>query len=173
MATWPPELPALKADLGIDATDERDDATLGTQLSAAVAFVQRARRGTRVGAVNFDGLVNVNTADLATLQTLTGVDATIAQSIIDGRPYRTLTQLSCVVGSTVYAGLAAEVTLAGDPDDDLVLGTLRLAGRWFTRKRAPDDLIAAAELGTTRLPGLDPDITRMLRIGRHQPAAVG
>jgi hypothetical protein len=186
MTTWPPVLPDLKADMGIE--DGRDDAALTTQLNAAVAFVQRARSGTNVGNVNFDtSLVNVNTADLTALQTLTGVDATLAQTVIDNRPYRTLRQLAWVVNGpcwpwwwstldghpSVYDGLKDEITLARDPDDDLVLGTLRLAGRWYTRRRAPDDLIAAAELGTARLPGLDPDITRLLRIGRHVPAAVG
>lgn len=172
-AEWPPQLPALKADMGIDASDERDDARLQTVLDAAVAFVQRARRGTGVGRVNFDGLVNVNTADLTDLQTLPGVDAALAQAVVDGRPYRTLQQFGNVVGSTVYAGINDLVTLAGDVDDDLVLGTLRLAGRYHTRRRAPDDLIAAAEMGTNRLPGLDPDITRLLRLSRHQAMAVG
>lgn len=171
MATWPPTLADLKTDLGAD--DTRDDIVLQEQLDDAIAYVQRVRRGTRVGAVNFDGQVNVNTADLTQLQTLTGVDATLAQAIVDGRPYRTLTQFACVVGSDIYKGLAGDVTLAGDPDKDLVLGTLRIAGRYNTRRRAPDDLMAAAELGTNRLPGLDPDIMRLLRLGRHQPAAVG
>lgn len=171
MAAWPPELPALKTDMGI--TDERDDVALQTMLDAAVAFVQRVRAGQRIGRVDFDGRVNANTADAAALETLPGVDADLAQTIIDGRSYFTFAQLADRVGYDVYtAEFEADVTLAQPPDDDLVLGTLRLAGRWYTRRRAPDDVINSGELGISRVPGLDSDITRLLRIGRHAPMAV-
>lgn len=55
-----------------------------------------------------------------------------------------------------------------DPDADLALGTLRLAGRWHVRRRSPDALIAAGELGTSRVPSFDPDIDRLLRLGRFR-----
>lgn len=55
------------------------------------------------------------------------------------------------------------------PDDDMVLGTIRLAIRWQTRKRSPDALIAMGELGSSRVPSFDVDIDRMLRIGRFAP----
>lgn len=54
------------------------------------------------------------------------------------------------------------------PDSDLVLGTIRLAGRWNARRRSPDGLVAMAELGTARVPSFDPDIERLLQIGRYQ-----
>jgi len=57
------------------------------------------------------------------------------------------------------------------PDEDLRLGTMRLAGRWHTRRRSPDALVQMAELGATRVPSIDPDIDRMLRIGRF--ASIG
>lgn len=62
-----------------------------------------------------------------------------------------------------------------DPADDssLQLGTIRLAGRWHTRRRSPDALVDMGELGNTRVPGIDPDIERLLRIGRHAVPAVG
>lgn len=53
------------------------------------------------------------------------------------------------------------------PDADLELGTIRLAGRWFTRRRSPDGLVAMAEMGAGRVPSFDADIERLLRIGRH------
>lgn len=59
------------------------------------------------------------------------------------------------------------------PTDDLVLGTLRLAGRWHTRRRSPDGLVQMAELGAARVTSFDPDIDRLLRIGRHAPMVVG
>lgn len=56
------------------------------------------------------------------------------------------------------------------PDEDLVTGTIRLARRWHTRGRSPDGLIDAGDLGTNRVPSLDHDIARMLRIGPYSPA---
>src|SRR3989344_5015802 len=43
-------------------------------------------------------LVNINTADLATLDTLPGVGPSIAQSIIDNRPYASIEEVSRAVG---------------------------------------------------------------------------
>lgn len=42
---WPPQLDDVKADLGRDRTDTRDDAVLQVELDAAVAFVEQQRRG--------------------------------------------------------------------------------------------------------------------------------
>ena len=63
---------------------------------------------------------------------------------------------------------------AADPDSalpaptaDLKLGTLRLAGRWHTRRRSPDALIQMGDLGASRVPSFDPDIDRLLGIGRY------
>lgn len=60
-----------------------------------------------------------------------------------------------------------------DPTADLRLGTLRLAGRWHTRRRSPDGLVEMGELGAGRVPSFDPDIERLLRIGRHALPVVG
>lgn len=60
-----------------------------------------------------------------------------------------------------------------EPDADIELGTLRLAGRWHIRRRSPDALIAAGDLGQTRVPSFDPDIDRLLRIGRYRGAVIG
>lgn len=59
------------------------------------------------------------------------------------------------------------------PDADTVLGTLMLAARWQWRRRSPDALIDAGDLGSSRVPSFDPDIERLLRIGRHQKPRVG
>lgn len=58
------------------------------------------------------------------------------------------------------------------PDADLRLGTLRLAGRWKTRMRSPDGLLNLGELGSSRVPSFDPDIERLLRIGRYTPPVI-
>lgn len=57
-----------------------------------------------------------------------------------------------------------------DPTADLALGTLRLAGRWHIRRRSPDGLVQMGELGASRIPSFDPDIERLLGIGRFAPA---
>jgi hypothetical protein len=54
-----------------------------------------------------------------------------------------------------------------EPTADLELGTIRLAGRWHTRRRSPDGLVQMAELGSARIPSFDPDIDRLLGIGRY------
>lgn len=53
------------------------------------------------------------------------------------------------------------------------LGTVRLAGRWYTRRRSPDGLIATADFGTSRIPSIDADIERLLKIGRYSKPVIG
>lgn len=60
-----------------------------------------------------------------------------------------------------------------EPKADLVLGTLRLAGRWHTRRDSPDGLVSMGELGSGRVPSIDPDIEKLLRIGRWAKAVIG
>ena len=53
------------------------------------------------------------------------------------------------------------------------LGTVRLAGRWHTRRRSPDGLIVTnAEFGTSRIPSFDADIERLLKIGRYSKPVI-
>lgn len=56
-----------------------------------------------------------------------------------------------------------------DPTADLVLGVVRLAGRWHDRRRAPNGQVAMGDLGTTSVPSVDPDVSRLLGIGRFSP----
>lgn len=53
------------------------------------------------------------------------------------------------------------------PTPDVILGTIRLAWRWWERKRSPDGMITVGELGSANIPGWDNDIDRLLRIGRY------
>jgi hypothetical protein len=64
------------------------------------------------------------------------------------------------------------VTELADVPADMILGTLRLAGRWHTRRRSPDGLVAAGDLGTSRIPAVDADIARLLRIDRFRGSVV-
>lgn len=59
-----------------------------------------------------------------------------------------------------------------EPDGDFVLGVLRLAGRWHTRRRSPDALVAMADFGSARVPSFDPDVEMLLGIGRHREPRV-
>ncbi len=59
------------------------------------------------------------------------------------------------------------------PTADLVLGTLMLASRLYTRRSSPDGLVAMADLAAGRVPSFDSDIEQMLRIGRYAIAIVG
>ncbi|OLT46486.1 hypothetical protein BJF85_16720 [Saccharomonospora sp. CUA-673] len=59
------------------------------------------------------------------------------------------------------------------PTADVRLGTLMLARRWNTRRRSPDGMVSMSEQGTATVVANDPDIARLLRIGRHARARVG
>lgn len=59
------------------------------------------------------------------------------------------------------------------PDADLKLGTLMLARRWDTRRRSPDGLVTMVDQGQARVLSFDPDIDRLLRLGRHARPVVG
>jgi hypothetical protein len=55
------------------------------------------------------------------------------------------------------------------PTRDIRLGTIRLAGRWYDRRRSPDGLVYQGNAeGASRIPSVDPDIERMLGIGRYR-----
>lgn len=55
------------------------------------------------------------------------------------------------------------------PDAALILGTLRLAARWHTRRSSWDNMVNLADGASTPVPGFDADIDRLLRIGRYAP----
>lgn len=52
------------------------------------------------------------------------------------------------------------------------LGVIRLAGRWYTRRRTPDGTVMQADLGAGRVPSVDPDIERMLGLGRYHAPVI-
>jgi len=59
------------------------------------------------------GKININKADLASLETLSGVGAVRAQAIIDGRPYQTIEDLikKKVVTASVYEKIKDKISV--------------------------------------------------------------
>lgn len=72
--------------------------------------------------------------------------------------------------AAAYAQSFTVLALTGRPAPpaDLKLGTLRLAGRLHSRRRSPDGLVFAGDYGSSRIPAIDPDIERLLGIGRFR-----
>ncbi len=56
------------------------------------------------------------------------------------------------------------------PGQQMRLGIIRLAGRWYNRRRSPEGLISMGDLGTANIPGFDSDLERMLQMGRSTPS---
>ncbi len=59
------------------------------------------------------------------------------------------------------------------PPKTFQLGVLMLAKRWHTRRRSPEMLVAAADMGAARVPWTDEDINRLLKLGKHAYPEVG
>lgn len=59
-----------------------------------------------------------------------------------------------------------------EPGHDFRLGILRLAARWNSRRRTQDATIRMQELGIGRVASSDPDIDRMLKLGRYNGVGV-
>lgn len=56
---------------------------------------------------------------------------------------------------------------------DLMLGTIRLAARYVRRQSSPDGMVQLGDMGAARVSTFDPDIDRLLRIGRFALAVLG
>ena len=55
------------------------------------------------------------------------------------------------------------------PTGDVFLGTLRLAFRWWNRRRSPEGVIDLGDVGmVTRVARIDSDVERMLGIGSYR-----
>lgn len=75
-------------------------------------------------------------------------------------------------------GVRKMFNYAADPESDLPpptdllwLGTVRLAKRWHDRRRAAAGQIFMGDTGSDSIPYVDPDIERMLGIGRFMKGA--
>lgn len=66
---------------------------------------------------------------------------------------------------------AGVATFAADPD--VVQGALLLAARIYARKGSPQGLASYGDFGPAPVTRLDPDIERLLSVGRYGRPAVG
>lgn len=106
--------------------------------------------------------------------TLAELKSDLGKAVDDTRDDARLTTVLDAAVELVEYYRSNAFNFAADPDSDLPdpperiqLGTIRLAGRWHTRRRSPDGLIEMKELGASRVPSFDPDIDRMLGLGRY------
>lgn len=111
---------------------------------------------------------------MAVWATLAGLKKDMKLAVTDTRDDEALTiQLDAATAfvESVH-GEKFDFTGAGSstlppPDEDTVLGTYRLAQRWFARQKSADGIVSMGELGNARVPSFDPDIDRLLGIGRY------
>jgi hypothetical protein len=78
-----------------------------------------------------------------------------------------------LAGSYNFVGDPLLALLLPAPTARIVQGTLLYASRLHNRRRSPDGTVDMGELGTARIPSNDPDIERLLGIGRWRAPMVG
>lgn len=100
--------------------------------------------------------------------------------VSDNRDDATLIAALDAAVSYVEDVLAGSYNFIGDPlsllpapSPRVVQGTLLYAFRLHNRRRSPDGTIDMGELGAARIPSNDPDIERLLGIGRWRAPMVG
>jgi hypothetical protein len=79
-----------------------------------------------------------------------------------------------LAGSYNFVGDPLLALLLPAPTARIVQGTLRYASRLQQPlRRSPDGTVDMGEFGSARIPSNDPDIERLLGIGRWRPPMVG
>jgi hypothetical protein len=96
-----------------------------------------------------------DTADDAQLQST--LDAAVAT--VERERYGDLNFVGATTGATALLPV---------PSADVVTGTLRLAVRWWHRKRSPEGFVDLGEFGHSRVPRFDTDIDRLLGVGSYR-----
>lgn len=190
---WPPTLDVLQRDISVDSDDTRDVEKLQECLDAAVSFVERVRPELNY-ARTFIGetvLLPFTVEDNVTTITISVTDpagvvttpAVTNPPVEEGRyvvafvttiagsytaRWQALGPSPLAVRKAVAMFTVSELDGRQAPDRDMVLGTVRLASRWYARRLTPSALIELGDLGGARVPSFDADIERMLRIGKHR-----
>lgn len=55
---------------------------------------------------------------------------------------------------------------------DMQLGAIMLAGRLYTRRNSPNGVATFTDMGASYVARYDPDVERLLRIGKYAPGVV-
>jgi competence protein ComEA len=124
-----------------------------------------------------DGLIDINTADLETLQTLPGIGPVLAREIVAGRPYANITQLSKVsgLGEAKLAELKGKVIArrprAESAKEEMPKAKAKAKGKAATKDETPAEGgpvdLNSADLETLQtLPGIGPVLAREIVAGR-------
>lgn len=106
-----------------------------------------------------------------TLADLRG-DATIPTGAVEDA--RLTSALNAAVAWVEEArGDLAPLFLLGTPPADVKLGTIRLAARWYRRRLQAEGQVTS-EIGYLgSIPYTDPDIDRLLGVGKHGRSVIG
>ena len=100
--------------------------------------------------------------------------------VSDNRDDATLMVALDAAVAYVEDALAGTYNFLGDPlvvlpapTPRVVQGAVRYAARLHNLRRSPDGTIDMGELGTARIPTNDPEVERLLGVGRWRPPMVG
>jgi hypothetical protein len=109
-------------------------------------------------------------ADWVTLAELR-VDVTAPQGSVDDHRLRFCLDAAMACVEAARIDLAADFA-AGTVPANVRLGTVRLAARWYRRRAFPEGQVTS-ELGVVgAIPYTDPDIDRLLGIGRFRRSVI-
>lgn len=73
----------------------------------------------------------------------------------------------------LFVTLADGVTRAYAPTPDVTAGAMLLTARLYARRSSPVGVVSYAEFGPSSVPRLDPDVERLLGLGRHARPRIG
>lgn len=91
-----------------------------------------------------------------------------------GPPGDDVTLEAARVGAAAYVErVRPDLDWSGDAPADVKLGALILAARFYARKGSPMGVATFAEFGAAQIVRLDPDVERLLGIGRHSRPRIG
>lgn len=119
------------------------------------------------GWVTLDEFVNELDEDELTAEELSDAERARLERVFDAA-VEFVERIHC--GRFNFTGQPSTLPV---PNFNLKLGTVMLAKRWHTRRRSPQMLVSAADMGAARVPSFDPDIDRLLRLGKHAVPEVG
>lgn len=104
-----------------------------------------------------------------------GVNADQAQAAdVDRARRAAAAHVEQLRGDLVTVVVTAEATtVTFDPTPDVLYGAVLLAARLFARRSSPTGLASYGEFGPAAVLRLDPDVERLLNVGRYSAPRIG